>query len=250
MCYIIITGGSTLWFTLSLVADMLVVTAIMTPRWLVGPTAYIAAYNTPQHMKSLLLNIENSDHRQQMQRKLQQIQQQQQSHDQQHVINRQVRGRRESDHYDDEMDDVYEVDDDYIEATNAPITTTTRTLLSLPDYRRYPSVGIHSRCKAMQGGDGGFHCGRFDLDGFATDAHIYPDAWKATMFFISLGCVLLSTSVLGTLLSCCRQALCGKSLHNVIACWQVAAGKHYYQCNTLCGDNILSKIIRSLQIKV
>lgn len=148
----IITGGSLVWFILSLIADMFVISAIVTPKWLVAP-----AYHTFTLPRIIL-----GAHHQQNE-------------------------------------------------TLTPITA-----------ERYPSVGIYTRCKPMKGV--GFHCGPFDLDGFATDSEVYPTAWKATMFFISLGFVLLTMTVLCTLLSCCRQSVFGKSIHNMIACAQVIAG--------------------------
>ncbi|XP_034107995.1 LHFPL tetraspan subfamily member 2 protein [Drosophila albomicans] len=86
---------------------------------------------------------------------------------------------------------------------------------------RYPSVGIYTRCKQTHSG---YHCGSFDLDGFATDGSVYPWEWKLAMFFMSLGFALLSLTVAATLLTCCRQSACGKSIHNMTACAQVLAG--------------------------
>ncbi|KAM7345885.1 LHFPL tetraspan subfamily member 2a protein isoform 1-T4 [Cochliomyia hominivorax] len=148
MCYLIITGGSLLWFLLTLVADMFVISAIVTPKWLVAPSP---------HLTEIF-----------------------------HNKNKQ----------------------------NDIIATTTSL--------RYPSVGIYTRCKTMK--DLGFHCGPFDLDGLTTDSTIYPTAWKATMVFISLGFVLLTMTVMCTLISCCRQSIIGKSIHNMTACAQVIAG--------------------------
>ncbi|XP_016981347.1 LHFPL tetraspan subfamily member 2 protein isoform X2 [Drosophila rhopaloa] len=88
---------------------------------------------------------------------------------------------------------------------------------------RQSSVGIYTRCKVLQEG-GKFHCGRFDLDGLATDGSVYPGEWKAAMIFASLGFTLLSVTVLLTLLTCCRQSAFGKSIHNMTACAQVVAG--------------------------
>lgn len=152
----IITGGSLVWFLLSLVADMLVATAIVTPKWLISPTAH----SIPSQVALKLKNVLNNE--------------------------------------------------------TIAVTSTLR----------YPSVGIYTRCKAISHlGNPYFHCGSFDLDGFATDSEIYPSAWKAAMFFISLGFALLTLTVLSTLISCCRQAIAGKSLHNMTACVQVTAGK-------------------------
>ncbi|XP_073812857.1 LHFPL tetraspan subfamily member 2a protein [Musca autumnalis] len=152
MCYMIITGGSLVWFLLSLIADMFVVTAIVTPKWLIGPTPQIITLSTK-------------------------------------------------------------------------FTAKTENQTSSMTTHRYPSVGIYTRCRAIsEAGRSHFHCGSFDLDGFATDSEIYPSAWKAAMFFISLGFALLTLTVLCTLVSCCRQSIFGKSLHNMTACAQVTAG--------------------------
>ncbi|KAG4073718.1 hypothetical protein HA402_000942 [Bradysia odoriphaga] len=87
---------------------------------------------------------------------------------------------------------------------------------------RYPSVGIYTRCKIME--KTRYHCGPFDLDGFATDSEVYPIPWKASMFFISLGFFILTATVLLTLLTCCRQSLFGKSIHNMAGSAQVVSG--------------------------
>lgn len=155
MCYLIITSGSLVWFLITLIADMLVISAIVTPKWLIGPATH-----------SLIVP---------------------------RVI----------------LDTDFEEQNE----TMAPATSL-----------RYPSVGIYTRCKNMK--DYGFHCGPFDLDGFATNSEIYPTAWKATMFFISMGFVLLSITVMSTLVSCCRQSIFGKSIHNMTACAQVIAGEY------------------------
>lgn len=136
MCYVIITGVSLVWFLCTLVADMLLAVALVTPKWLIGP---------------------------------------------------QLNG--------------------------------SSTLAS----HRLPSVGIYTRCKQMH--QLGYHCGRFDLDGFGTDGSVYPLEWKAAMFFMSLGFVLLSLTVAATLLTSCRQSAFGKSIHNMTACAQVLASK-------------------------
>ncbi|XP_034653727.1 LHFPL tetraspan subfamily member 2 protein [Drosophila subobscura] len=138
MCYVIITSGSLVWFLCTLVADMLIAAALVTPRWLIGPAQPVNG------------------------------------------------------------------------------------LSSVSSSQRHSSVGIYTRCKVMH--QVGYHCGRFDLDGLATDSSVYPSEWKAAMFFISLGFALLSVTVLLTLLTCCRQSAFGKSIHNMTACAQVVSG--------------------------
>ncbi|XP_055374568.1 LHFPL tetraspan subfamily member 2a protein [Condylostylus longicornis] len=138
-CYILITGCSLFWFVLSLIADLLIVSSIVTPKWLIGPT----------------LEVEHS--------------------------------------------------------SSSNVTAY-----------RYASVGIYTRCKTME--RIGYHCGPFDLDGFGTDSRVYPPEWKACMFFMSMGCVILALTVLLTMVTCCRQSIFGKSIHNLTACAQVISG--------------------------
>lgn len=40
MCYVIITAGSLSWFVLTLFTTMMLVTALVTPKWLIGPQNY------------------------------------------------------------------------------------------------------------------------------------------------------------------------------------------------------------------
>ncbi|XP_011205428.1 LHFPL tetraspan subfamily member 2a protein [Bactrocera dorsalis] len=156
MCYVIITGGSLVWFVLSLVADMLIASAIVTPKWLIGPNPAFVSVGSSISSR----------------------------------------------------------------VTSSSIQNETQLMLPIPTVR-YPSVGIYTRCKMMHGY--GYHCGPFDLDGFATDSNVYPSAWKATMFFMSLGFAVHSITVALTLVTCCRQSAFGKSIHNMTGCAQVVS---------------------------
>lgn len=138
MCYMIITGNGLAWFLTNLIASMLIITAIVMPKWLIGPEIFsLTATNFTTH--------------------------------------------------------------------------------------RNPSVGIYTRCTIMD--KKRYHCGPFDLDGFATESYVYPPEWKAAMFFISFGFTLLAVTVLLTLFACCRQSCCGKSIHNITGSAQVVSGK-------------------------
>jgi hypothetical protein len=70
----------------------------------------------------------------------------------------------------------------------------------------------------------GYHCGRFDLYGFSTEDNIYPLPWKAAMLFISSGFWLLCSTVALTILTCFRQSIFGKSIHNLTGSAQVLSG--------------------------
>ncbi|XP_011189948.1 LHFPL tetraspan subfamily member 2a protein isoform X1 [Zeugodacus cucurbitae] len=156
MCYVIITGGSLVWFVLSLVADMLIASAIVTPKWLIGPNPTFVSVGASTTARLASTSTQNE----------------------------------------------------------------TQLMLPIPTVR-YPSVGIYTRCKVMH--NYGYHCGPFDLDGFATDSNVYPAAWKATMFFMSLGFAVHSITVALTLITCCRQSAFGKSIHNMTGCAQVVS---------------------------
>ncbi|CAD7014967.1 LHFPL tetraspan subfamily member 2a protein [Ceratitis capitata] len=56
MCYIIITGGSIVWFVLSLIADMLIVSAIVTPKWLIGPNPTFVSIDSSSSARLLSQN--------------------------------------------------------------------------------------------------------------------------------------------------------------------------------------------------
>lgn len=46
MCYVIITSGSLIWFLLSLFTDVLIISAIVTPKWLIGPESMMVGGNS------------------------------------------------------------------------------------------------------------------------------------------------------------------------------------------------------------
>lgn len=71
-----------------------------------------------------------------------------------------------------------------------------------------------------------YHCGPFDIEGFATENYVYPPEWKAAMFFISFGFIILSGTVFLTLITCCRQSIMGKSIHTITGSAQMISGKH------------------------
>lgn len=51
MCYMIITCRSLLWFSLTLVADLFLLTAMVTPKWLIGPHPVTVEGNTEYNIK-------------------------------------------------------------------------------------------------------------------------------------------------------------------------------------------------------
>lgn len=85
---------------------------------------------------------------------------------------------------------------------------------------RYPSFGLSSRCKKVSSGQ--FECATFSL--FSTSTRIFPFFWKLSYVFMLLGFLVLSATCLCTLISFCRQACLGKSLHIITGSFQILSG--------------------------
>ena len=58
----------------------------------------------------------------------------------------------------------------------------------------------------------------------------FPDAWKASLAFFSVGCIILVFTMGTSVLSLCIQSMCGKSIFSVSGFIQSIAGG--YQPNT------------------
>lgn len=85
-----------------------------------------------------------------------------------------------------------------------------------------PTVGIFNRCTQLYGRT---HCANFNVDGFATDASVFPGCWKASLFFLSAGLATMSVTVMAALLGCCVQSIGRKSIFNLAGVAQAVAGK-------------------------
>lgn len=81
---------------------------------------------------------------------------------------------------------------------------------------------IFSRCTVMDRNI--FNCGSFDINGLFTENYVYPIQWKLSMIFISLGFIVMTATVFSTLVTCCRQSVLGKSIHNITGSAQVVSG--------------------------
>ncbi|CAG9813779.1 unnamed protein product [Phaedon cochleariae] len=89
-----------------------------------------------------------------------------------------------------------------------------------------PSVGVYAKCGRPAGVD---HppCTLLAVRGLGTEAHIYPDAWKAATVFIASGLFIMSVTVCMGLLSCCFQSIFKKSIFNISGAAQAIAGICY-----------------------
>ncbi|XP_012251871.1 LHFPL tetraspan subfamily member 2 protein [Athalia rosae] len=144
MCYVIVTGRSLLWTLMSLGAALAILSALVTPRWLVGPQ----------------------------------------------------------------------------------ITKMTEN-----GTERYtPTVGVFNRCTRLYGKS---HCGNFNADGLATPSSVFPNCWKATLFFLALGMAVMTVTVIAALLGCCVQSIGKKSIFDLAGVAQSIAGITYLLGMTL-----------------
>lgn len=84
---------------------------------------------------------------------------------------------------------------------------------------RYPSFGLSSRCKKLSSGV--FECATFAL---TTSTQIYPFFWKLSTCMMFMSFIVLSMTCLFAMLSFCRQAILGKSLHTITGSFQILSG--------------------------
>jgi LHFPL tetraspan subfamily member protein len=82
---------------------------------------------------------------------------------------------------------------------------------------RNPSFGLNSRCKALSSGI--FQCANFVFN-----HGNWPIAWKLSWLLMTIGFFLISLTSIFTILSLCRQSLCGKSLHTITGSLQILSG--------------------------
>lgn len=92
------------------------------------------------------------------------------------------------------------------------------------DYKQ--SVGVYTKCGRPSRKDT-FRvpsCTNIAVDGFHTDSEVYPNTWKASTFFISLGLTIMAVSVVLAFLSFCFQSIQKKSIYNIVGAIQASAG--------------------------
>lgn len=93
------------------------------------------------------------------------------------------------------------------------------------DYKQ--SVGVYTKCGRPLRKDNFRRpiCTTIAVDGFSTDSEVYPNTWKASTFFISLGLTIMAVSVILAFFSFCFQSIHKKSIYNIVGAIQATAGK-------------------------
>jgi hypothetical protein len=84
-----------------------------------------------------------------------------------------------------------------------------------------PTVGMFNRCTRLYGR---IHCANFDVDGFATHSSLFPNCWKAALFFVALGLAVMTITVMAALMGCCVQSIGRKSIFDLAGVGQSIAG--------------------------
>lgn len=93
------------------------------------------------------------------------------------------------------------------------------------------SVGVYAKCgrPIHNGVLQKESCTTIALHGFAADSEIYPNVWKASMFFIAFGLSVMTVAVLSAFFSLCVQSICRKSIYTLLGVTQAFAGKGIFQ---------------------
>lgn len=83
-----------------------------------------------------------------------------------------------------------------------------------------PSLGLYNRCTRINQRD---QCGPFVTRREMTSEE-FPDTWKASLVFFSIGLILMTVTVFSSILSCCIQSVFKKSIFTLSGTVQAAAG--------------------------
>ena len=108
--------------------------------------------------------------------------------------------------------------------TDLENTTLTSDIESDNSYR--PTIGIINRCTRLHKFQEILkreNCATYVTSANMPDS-LFPDAWKASLAFFSVGCILLVFTMGTSVLSLCVQSMCGKSLFSVSGLIQSIAG--------------------------
>ena len=90
-----------------------------------------------------------------------------------------------------------------------------------------PTIGIINRCTRLHKFQEILKresCAMYVTSANMPDS-LFPDAWKASLAFFSVGCILLVFTMGTSVLSLCVQSMCGKSIFSVSGLIQSIAGK-------------------------
>ncbi|KAI4467561.1 lipoma hmgic fusion partner-like protein [Holotrichia oblita] len=108
-------------------------------------------------------------------------------------------------------------------------TTQTITVNDVENLTYTPTIGVYAKCgKPLRESDSrSSSCVTLAVRGLATESSIFPNLWKASTVFITIGLIIMSMTVMNSLASCCFQSIFRKSIFTVSGATQAVAGIFY-----------------------
>lgn len=121
---------------------------------------------------------------------------------------------------------------DYFSETVPGYGHDTNANFSRPVFAREtsftPTVGIFNRCTRLHHfhDSSQYSCAPF-VSSFAMPDDEFPDFWKASLIFLSIGLAFMTFTVGTSLIGCCIRAIVKKSIFNISGSIQAIAGLFY-----------------------
>ncbi|CAG2108989.1 unnamed protein product [Medioppia subpectinata] len=89
-----------------------------------------------------------------------------------------------------------------------------------------PSLGIFNRCtRIYQLNRLQTECAPF-VSGLDQENNSFPNAWKASLIFYTIGVCVMSLTIIASLLGCCKRSICRKSIFTISGTIQAVAGNY------------------------
>jgi len=106
----------------------------------------------------------------------------------------------------------------WLTATPQEVTLGNETILFTP------SVGVYTKCYKPKKGEVVPDCSTIAVRGLATDANVFPVAWKISFVFIALGLAIMTLTIISGAIGCYFQSIFKKSIFTVSGATQTIAG--------------------------
>lgn len=132
--------------------------------------------------------------------------------------------------------------------SHLPPESTTAASHTVQERVWTPTVGLYNRCtrvRSVVGTRSQFTCATF-VTSFSMPSDEFPDSWKASLFFFSLGLVFMATTVFTSVIGCCVRAIAKKSIFTLSGTVQATAGLCYILALILYPGGWGSRRVRNL----
>lgn len=199
MCYVIVTCRSLIWMLLTLAATLGMISAIVTPRWLIGFSR--SSHNSP-------VDIPNG------------------------ATSSKTTSRSSLDTRDVRDSSLSSSSSSSPEAASYRPTLGLYNRCTVIHHADFHGALVDVGVAATGGGSGAGitsrrrlreNCARF-VDSFSMPDREFPNFWKAGIIFFGIGLSLVSFTALTSLLGCCCRSICRKSIFTVSGLIQAIGG--------------------------